>query len=244
MQNCSRTIHEIPESERPRERCLHQGSQSLSLREVLALILSSGPKGLGCMGLSLAILEKPGSRFSSQEQERAFFLAMETAARAHLAEVRGLGDSGQAKLMAAFELGRRYALFREKRLRQSGRIQRNLNDIHSKALAKIPPEEVASPKEWLGFVPAYQAGELGSLCIVEKGSRTHVNVDPAELFAQLLSLRPTGFFLFHNHPSGNTTPSPADIDLTRRVREISSRFMITLLGHGIVGATGESWILE
>jgi DNA repair protein RadC len=78
--------------------------------------------------------------------------------------------------------------------------------------------------------------------MVEKGARTHVNLDPAELFARILALRPRGVFLFHNHPSGILTPSQEDLDLTHTIREISEKFGIQLLGHWIVSAQSEHWI--
>ena len=65
-------------------------------------------------------------------------------------------------------------------------------------------------QEWLGFVPVHRGGELGHFCLVERGVRTHVNIEPAELFARILALRPVGFYLFHNHPSGDLTPSEED----------------------------------
>ena len=52
---------EVPATERPRERCLEKGARSLSIRECLALILNSGPKGKGSLGLSLEILDRPGT---------------------------------------------------------------------------------------------------------------------------------------------------------------------------------------
>jgi DNA repair protein RadC len=70
-----------------------------------------------------------------------------------------------------------------------------------------------------------------------------VNIDPAELFARVLALRPHGFYLFHNHPSGDLSPSPADIDLTRQVQRVSEQLGIRLLGHGIVSSREERWIV-
>jgi DNA repair protein RadC len=97
-------------------------------------------------------------------------------------------------------------------------------------------------REWLGFVPYYRSTELGDLCVVERGVRTHVNIDPAELFARLLALRPLGYFLVHNHPSGNTTPSEQDFELTRRVGQLSKQLGIHQLGHWIVAPHEERLI--
>jgi DNA repair protein RadC len=72
--------------------------------------------------------------------------------------------------------------------------------------------------------------------------RTHVNIEPIELFARVLALRPHGFILIHNHPSGDLTPSLPDQEITDRVAQLARPFGIKMLGHWIVSARGEFWI--
>ena len=228
--------------ERPRERCIDQGARCLSLRECIALILGSGPRDCGALGVASAIMERPGTGLDDSDSERAFFIAMEISADSHLSEHHGLGPAGKAKLLAAFELGRRYANHRE-RGQCALRVTRKITDLRGEALERVKPTMRSEVQEWLGFVPFYRTGQLGNFCLVERGVRTHVNIDPVELFSRLLSLRPEGFFLFHNHPSGDLTPSAPDIDLTRQVRDLAGRFGVQLLGHGIVATLGERWIV-
>ena len=235
------SIEAIRSDERPRERCLSRGPRCLSLRECVALILNSGPPNIGCLGLASRILEKQGQGLNVDEEERAFFSAMEVSAFAFLGEIPGLGPSGRARLLAAFELGRRYAVFRERILAQPS-PDLSTSDMQKEAITKISSELRSEPQEWLGFVPLYRNGVLGQFCLVERGVRTHVNVDPMELFARLLSIRPYAFFLFHNHPSGDLSASPEDRDLTGRVQELSLAFGIRLLAHGIVSSRSEEWI--
>lgn len=238
-------IREIPASERPRERCLEKGPESLSLRECLALLLHSGPRGGGSLGLAQELLDRPGRGLSEREQERALFTALEATGAAHLMELSGLGDACRARLLAAFELARRYAVHRDRsRPFAPGRagLRFRPRDPQEWALEHVDPARRAAAHEWLGFVPYYRAQGPGELCIVERGARTHVNVDPAELFARILALRPAGFHLFHNHPSGDLTPSPSDFDLTHRVAQVARSLGISLLGHAIVTPNGERWI--
>lgn len=240
-------MREIPETERPRERCLEKGARSLSLRECLALILNSGPRGKGSLGLALDLLDRPGSGLQEREQERAFFLAMEVSSDAYLEGLPGLGDASQARLLAAFELARRYALFREVKNPQpsaapSQTQSPTLLKVAQTALARIPSEKRLETQEWLGFIPCYRTGEVGQLCIVEQGVRTHVNIEPIELFARVLALRPHGFILAHNHPSGDLTPSLPDQEITDRVAQLARPFGIRMLGHWIVASRGEYWI--
>ena len=242
-----------PMAERPRERCLEAGAQSLSLRECLALILGSGPPKTGCLGLAHLLLTRVSSglhnenvnRVSSEEVDRAFFTALEVSGKSYLSEIPGLGPAGQAKILAAFELGRRYSLFRtqngvdaNQRRKSSPSIlpfpRGNIQRLTHLALQKISPRDRSEPQEWLGFVPVYRSGQVGQLCVVEKGARTHVNVDPAELFARVLALRPRSIFLFHNHPSGTLMASAEDVRLTEQVRALAQQLNIALLGHWIV----------
>ena len=234
-------IAETPPAERPRERCLNQGPRCLSLRECIALILGSGPPGLGSLGVASGLLERPGAGLSGEDEERALFTAMEVSSGAHLKNLPGLGDAGQARLLAAFELCRRYALFRE-RVHVKPRLARSRLAPSRQALFQVDPTLRCEAQEWLGFVPLYRTGELGELCIVERGVRTHVNVDPAELFARILALRPQAITLFHNHPSGSLLPSDADFNLTRHVGRLAGQLGIRLLGHWILTARGEHWI--
>jgi DNA repair protein RadC len=239
MSKPSLAIQTLPTSERPRERCLEKGPESLSLRECLALLINSGPPGHGCLGLANQLLKLPGDGLSEGEQERAFFNAMEISGQAHLQALRGLGPSAQARVLAAFELGRRYYVRRF----QENQPGKRLVDFPGQAQKQISSELRNASQEWLGFVPWYRnRGEMGPLCIVEKGVRTHVNIEPAELFARLLALRPTGFFLFHNHPGGSLEASPPDVDITLRIQEMAELLGLRFLGHGIVSPAGESWV--
>lgn len=235
-------IKTTPQSERPRERCLSQGSECLSLRECLALILGSGPRGKGCMGVAADILRRMGGYQTEQAQEDAFFASMELTPNAYLQDLSGLGEAGRARLMAAIELARRYVMYRE---RASGKESPKIiehDSLARKALAQISDAYRISAQEWLGFVPLSRSGKVGQFCLVEQGTRTHVNTDAVELFARILALRPLGIFLFHNHPSGDLRPSEADCDLTEQVGQICTQLGIRFLGHAIVSGADHMWI--
>lgn len=234
-------IKKTPLFERPRERCLRSSAQCLSLRECIAIILGSGPRGLGALGVADQILKQPGDGLSPSEEAHAFFSALESRGNAYLNSITGLGPAGQSRILAAFEIGRRYALFRSP-VRQTDQETISIPELAAHALNRVSPELRAEPQEWLGFVSFHRSGKLGDLCIVERGVRTHVNVDPTELFARILAIRPSAIVLFHNHPSGWLLPSPQDKDLTEKVNEMASLFNIQLIGHWIVSAQGEYWM--
>jgi DNA repair protein RadC len=255
-------IDQTPHSERPRERCLSTGPESLSLRECLALILGSGPSAIGCMGVALHILKKseasepggslltagPPSDLSEAEQEIALFTSLEREGKSFLQGIFGLGATGQARILASFEIGRRYSQYRSISQTQGLKSRPRTSDSRQAldALKRVSITYRTAPYEWLGFIPVHRcgrlAGQLGTLIIVERGARTHVNIDPAEFFARLLALRPSGFYLFHNHPSGMTLPSAEDYELTRLMAEMSQKLGITLKGHWIVGPENEECV--
>lgn len=235
-------IRNLPVSERPRERCLKQGARTLSLRECLAVVLGSGGPAQDCLGLATQILDRPGPGLAEAEQEKAFFLALEGTAETHLCGIKGIGTAHRARLLAAFEIGRRYEIYRNLgRFRDPGLRVRQ--ETPERALRAIPNEMRNEPREWLGFVPVHRSGAIGGFCLVERGLRTHIHVDPAELFARILALRPMALFLFHNHPSGELSPSGPDLHLTREVKRLCESFGIRLLGHGIVSRMEERWIV-
>jgi DNA repair protein RadC len=191
--------------------------------------------------LAEKILDRPGAGLNSEAQQIAFFTALEVSGLTFLKGISGLGPAGQSKLLAAFELGRRYHHYRSREA-QSHLKNLSLPKLARLALQKITQNSRSDPQEWLAFIPLDRSGELGEFCLVEKGARTHVNVDPAELFARVLGLRPQGFFLVHNHPSGNTEPSPEDQELTHQVANVSKQLGLTFFGHWIVSTQSETWL--
>lgn len=234
----------LPESERPRERCLEHGAGCLSLKECLALVLGSGnPRSGSSLEAAARLLGRSTGNSASlpaAEEARSFFETLETSPNSLLVDQPGLGDAQRARLLAVFEIARRYAAHRSRRLRAAEPGAASPSAAAS-SLARIGGAARSEAREWLGFVPMYATG-AGELCIVERGVRTHVNTEPAELFARVLALRPRGFVLAHNHPSGDPSPSRADLRLTEQVYELANRLGIPLLGHWVLTAETESWI--
>lgn len=228
--------------ERPHERCLTQGASCLSLRECVALLIGAGPAENGSLRLAADLLTRLAPDLEGDAQARIFFSSLERLPESYLS-VPGLGDAGRARILASLELARRYADLRAQSKRQAHREGRKELGLPERALDLIPQAWRSKAREWLAFIAVDSNGKLGAFSLVEQGVRTHVNVDPIELFARVLFHRPQAFFLFHNHPSGDLNPSPQDEDITRRVDEVSRRLGIRLLGHGIITAESERWIV-
>jgi DNA repair protein RadC len=186
------------------------------------------------MILANTLLRQISGAQEEAEMEHAFFHFFENCPETFLNNFPAIDPMGRARLATAFELGKRYGYFRKKRATRS--LNRN---PAQQAIGRIGSSLRLASYEWLGFVPLYKNGEVGNFNQVEKGVRTHVNVEPAELFAKVLALRPKGFFLFHNHPAGTLEPSPPDLNLTDRVSQIAHQLGTPLLGHYIITSEAE-----
>lgn len=228
-----------PLDERPRERCLKFGASTLSVRECLAILLGSGPRGKGCMGVAQDILNRFGGHsdlMSPVDIEDNFFLATKCGSTAWLDNISGLGDSGKAKVMVIGELMRRFHLHAGAPGTNDAGL--HISKLETAAAKKIGATLRRASYEWFGFIPYFRRRGLGQLNVIEHGTRTHVNIDLQELFARLLMLRPEGIFLAHNHPSGELTASEADKHLTATVASLADAFHISVLGHVIVSEAG------
>jgi DNA repair protein RadC len=206
-----------------RDRCNTHGAQTLSLRDCLQALI----------GRELKLPSLP-----ALESERAFFLDLETTSAPGLAAAYGLDPSETARLLATFEIARRYVHFRSCHRKAPERV----SSAAVQALGKISDSLRNEPREWIGFVPIHLNQAVGELCLAERGCRTHVNVDPREFFARLLSLRPRAFILVHNHPGGSLHASEEDIDLTERMERTAAALGVRLLGHWIVTSESQVWI--
>lgn len=220
-------MHHLPLEERPRERCLKEGPECLSLRECLAILIGTGPQGKGCLGLAQDVLEKNG-QFHDSAAEEVFFRSLEQTPLSALKGIRGIGPASEARILAAFELAKRY------RKEKTQPLPSSTQTLQSKILSQIPRDLRFASKEWLGMVPLQDERSVGRFHLIEKGVRTHVNLEIRSLFLPLLSLHCAGFALFHNHPSGRLTPSEADFHLTEEVDRLAQAFGIELIGHWIV----------
>lgn len=174
--------------------------------------------------------------------ETEFFLRLERAA--HLDDSH-LSASAKSKLRVAFRIAERYLAFHyrvRRRLHQQSSV--DLYEVDHQVWSLVPDSLRQAPKEWLGFIPLYPNGNLGDLSVVVEGAATHVKVEPIELFARILALRPLGIYLVHNHPSGDLTPSMADQELTQHVKRACDSIGLKFFGHGIVSSVGETWICD
>lgn len=227
-------IHQLPFSERPRERCLAFGAEALSLRECIAVLLGSGPRGKGCMGVAgdLMRMDSSHDKINSRDAEEHFLLQWLHTGPALLQQISGLGPAQRARLLACFEIAKR--LHQVMPTSKQCPKSLNLSILEQRAFDKVPFEERHAKDEWFGFIGVYKTGNITNMQIVARGARQQVVVDRQRLFRDLLLSGAPAFFLIHNHPSGDLEPSAEDITMTTSIRSLATELNLQCLSHLIV----------
>ena len=206
-------------AERPRERLLLHGSSSLSDVDLLAVLLGSGRPGMDVLEFSRELLDRVGDLRGLGE-----------AAEAELRGFPGIGPARAATIQAAFELGRRLAGSRPVRGQSLGNAAEVWTHYRAR-LAQSPVEEF-----WSLALDARNRF-LFETCVA-RGSLTGVEVHPRDVFRALIRGGAASVVFCHNHPSGDSTPSQQDLELTARLRRVAELCGINLLDHVIVATDG------
>jgi DNA repair protein RadC len=212
----SYTLLKIPEEERPRERLLRHGAESLSLTELMAILLGSGTKAMPVMRLAQEILAKFGSLDQLAE-----------ATVAELCQVKGIGKAKAIQLKACFGIAARVS-------RQKVGLRYKIDQpVHAFNFLK---EELAREKREV-FIAILQDNKNYVIChqIIAIGTLSKVLIHPREVFYPAVRHKAASLILAHNHPSGDPSPSAHDYELTRSLIEASTMMGIPINDHLIIG---------
>ncbi|MBA7686637.1 hypothetical protein ES703_95088 [subsurface metagenome] len=211
------TIHDLPISERPRERLQKFGVEALSAAEILALILGRGVAGESVTVTVQRLLFQFGN-----------LKGMAGASVEELSQVKGIGLAKAAQIKAAFELANRLEGYAE---------------VGKKPLVKTPDDVVGlvrgrlkgKKKEHFLAILLDTRGRLIKLSEISVGSLDGSIVHPREVFKEAISASAASVIFVHNHPSGDPTPSEDDIKLTKRLAEAGEIMGIDVFDHIIIG---------
>ncbi len=219
MQEPKKSIKDWAPDDRPREKLLLKGADSLSNSELIAILLSSGTKtksaievGKEVLGLAKDNLNELG-KLSIKE----------------LMKVDGIGEARAITIAAALELGRR---------RQAGNLKKDIikssGDIANYLQAQL------KDKQHEVFAVAYlnQANKVNHFEIISEGGITGTVADPRIILKKALEQNAVQIVLCHNHPSGNLKPSRADEALTKKIKEGGQLLDIHVMDHIIVSEDG------
>jgi len=208
-------LKDIPEFERPREKLVAKGPVALSDQELIAILVGSGVKGRDALEIGSTILRILGDD-------------MDQLTIAKLQAIEGVGSIKACRILAGFELARRY-LFKEKKA------------IHCADDALPFIQHIADKKqEYFICMSLNGANEVIKSRVVTVGLLNSNQVHPREVFSDPIVDRAASVIVAHNHPSGNLDPSLEDIALTKRLVKAGEIIGITVLDHIIVTKRGHA----
>ncbi|MBU4502194.1 MAG: DNA repair protein RadC [Nanoarchaeota archaeon] len=212
--NKSFTVHDLPKSERPRERLQKHGAEALSSQELLALIIGRGVSKKSVMTIAQELL----SRFGNIK-------AISEATLEELSQIKGIGIAKAAQLKASFELARRKDEHDGERLSVKS---------HQDVIKVVRQRLKDKKKEQFLVLCLDTRNNLIRICTISIGTLDANLVHPREVFKEAIQSLASSIILVHNHPSGNPEPSEADIDITKRIMETGKIVGIDVLDHIIV----------
>jgi len=209
-------IKDQPVAERPRERLVEKGPGALSHAELIAILLRTGLKGANAVQVGQAILQQFGS-----------LQALARASVEDLKSIKGVGRDKAATLVAAFALAQQMA-------REISRESPVLDNPDSVA-------ELLRSGSLVNAVEVFQVlllntrRRLVSIVKISDGTLDTLLVHPREVFKPAIAANAAAIILAHNHPSGDPTPSEADIKVTRDLIRAGQLLKIEVLDHIILG---------
>lgn len=207
-------ITDLPKHLRPREKLIEFGVETLKDRELIAILIRTGRRGLNAVELAQKILKKyPTSGLLDTSFE-------------DLIRLKGVDKSKAASVVASLELAKRIT----KAYSKNQPFVEKPEDVirHTSHLSQLKKEH---------FVVLYlnARNQLIRLETISIGTLTASLVHPREVFAPALEIRAAAIILVHNHPSGDCHPSAEDVSLTERLCEAGQLLAIDVLDHIILG---------
>jgi DNA repair protein RadC len=206
--------------ERPREMLIKYGSGMLPLSKLIAIILSTGGEGVSAQELAIRLLNK----FRTLRD-------LESATVSEICSIRGIGKAKASQIKASLELGKR--LIREEA--EKGKKISNINDVLMYVKEYYSPYLRYSQKELFNVILLDVRNKVIDNIELSVGNSTATIVDPKEIIKEATKRSASGIILVHNHPSGETEPSEADMDTTRKVAEACNYIGVKIIDHVIIG---------
>src|SRR5579862_8296902 len=212
----SSRLKDQPAGERPRERLIERGAQALSPAELIAILVRTGLRGVNALDIGKQLISKFGS-----------LGAMARASVDDLQSVRGIGPDKAVTLVAAFTLASKMAeeLQRESPVLDTPEAVAGLLREHNRVM------EV----ETFQILLLNTRRRLIRVERISRGTLDTILVHPREVFKSAIAAGAAAVVLVHNHPSGDPTPSEADIKVTRDLIRAGQLLKIDVLDHVILG---------
>jgi DNA repair protein RadC len=212
----SMRLKDQPVSQRPRERLVAEGADALSHAELIAILLRTGLKGTNVVQVGQQLLNRFGS-----------LQALAKASIADLQKVKGIGRDKAVTLMAAFALAHKMA----RELQDESPVLDNPQNV----VALVRAKNLVKNVETLQVLLLNTRKRLIRVEEVIDGTIDQLLVHPREVFKSAIAANAAAVVLVHNHPSGDPTPSEADIKVTRDLIRAGQLLKIEVIDHVIIG---------
>lgn len=209
-------IRDLPQEERPRERLRKLGARAMSTGELLAITLRTGVGGENVLRLAERLLV----HFSGLP-------GIARASHSELCEVKGIGPAKAVEIKAALELGRR--------LLAAAPEERERVTSPADAANLLMSEMMFLEKEHLRLILLDTRNRVLNTPTVYVGSLNASVVRVGELFRAAIRENAAALIVVHNHPSGDPSPSPEDVHVTRQIRQAGELLDIEVLDHIVIG---------
>lgn len=209
-------IKELPADERPREKMKERGAQALGNSELLAILLRTGTAAESALRLAENLLDRAGG-----------LAGLGHATLEEVEQVRGIGEAKAVTLLAALELGRR--------VDSLAPLDRTAVRTPDDVAALLLPRFRYESRESFVAVLLSTKNHVLKTPVISVGSLNASIVHPRELFREAINASAAAVIVAHNHPSGNPTPSPEDVSLTRKLVEAGKILDIPVLDHVVLG---------
>ena len=210
-------IKDLPDQERPRERLVEFGAEALKNSELIAILLRTGTKGCSAISISEQLL----ARFKTLDQ-------LSRASLKDLRQVKGIGRDKAIALKSAFTLAQRMVL----EIRNESPV---LDDAEQVANLLREDNRIYEV-EHLQVVLLNARRKLIRVEVVCQGTLDSILAHPREVFKRAIAGNAAAIVLVHNHPSGDPTPSEADIRVTRDLIRAGQLLRIEVVDHVIIGS--------
>jgi DNA repair protein RadC len=208
-------MKDLAPHDRPREKLERLGAAGLGDNELLAVVLGSGSRDTDALALANRLIDHAGGLHGL------------TRADVHgLCQVAGVGSARAAQVLAAVELGRRTLL--------RGVAERPQLVFPRQVAAYLLPQYGAGSVEQFGILMLDTKQRAIRIKIIAVGSVDMTVVHPREVFREAAAASATAIVLFHNHPSGDPTPSHDDLLLTSRMAQAGEIMGIDVIDHIIL----------
>jgi DNA repair protein RadC len=210
-------IREWAEDDRPREKLLLKGRQSLSDAELIAILMGSGSRNESAVDLAKRILKE-----SSENLMELSKLSVQD-----LMKFKGVGEAKAISIIAALELG--------KRRRGAEALERKKISSSKDVFEYFSSIMGDLNYEMFYIVLLNRANSVIRGIQISEGGISGTVADPKKIFKLALDHNATSIILCHNHPSGNVKPSQDDIALTKKIKKAGETMDISVLDHIILG---------